>query len=274
MKNSKLRRALMLVACAVMLVCLSVGATLAYLTATTGTVNNTFSVGKVSFPPEDDDNVAGGLDEAKVDDQGNGTLVKDADRVLQNSYKLYPDHNYAKDPTIHITKDSDACWVFFTINKTDLSFTRTTTNDDGTTTETTMADIQAGDNAGMTYKTIATQIADNDWLPLTDADGNQVMKDGNAVYYYKNTVTTADDSKKDLWKDNNYIDLVIFEGFSIPATATQETNGVPGTLPIGNEVDQLEISIQAYAAQADGFSTALAAWNACFATANAGGITE
>lgn len=99
MKNSKLRRVLMLAVCAVMLVCLSVGATLAYLTST-DEVKNTFTVGKVAIT----------LDEAKVNTDG--TAVTPAERVKANTYKLMPGHNYTKDPTIHVDAGSEDCWLF------------------------------------------------------------------------------------------------------------------------------------------------------------------
>lgn len=280
MKNSKLRRVLMLAVCAVMLVCLSVGATLAYLTDTTGQITNTFSVGKVNFPP-DDENLAGGLDEADVDQNGEleWTTPQEmqAKRVTANSYKLYPGHDYVKDPTIHIDRTSDDCWVFFTINKTDLSFTHTTTTgegDDAVTTTVTKNDIQAGNkdtDSTWTYDTIEKQIAANDWLQLEDSNKNPVMKDGNKVYYYWTKVNgeTTDSYSETPWWDvgNKYIDLKIFSGFSIGADLTE------GDLPTSAEVTQLQIKIQAYAAQADGFETALAAWNACFATTSTpGGI--
>ncbi len=98
MKNSKLRRVLMLAVCAVMLVCLSVGATLAYLTSQ-DSVTNTFTVGKVAIT----------LDETDVDVYG----VKDGEnRVKANTYKLIPGHSYIKDPTIHVAADSENCWLF------------------------------------------------------------------------------------------------------------------------------------------------------------------
>lgn len=102
MKNSKLRRALTLVACAVLLVCLSVGATLAYLTSASETVTNTFTVGKVIID----------LDEAPVDANGDATT---GDRVKQNSYKLLPGHEYDKDPTIHVDDESEDCYVYVEI---------------------------------------------------------------------------------------------------------------------------------------------------------------
>ena len=99
MKNSKLRRALTLAACAVMLVCLSVGATLAYLTDDES-VTNTFTVGKVEIV----------LDENDVDESKTNTTTEGRDRA--NAYHLYPGHEYVKDPIVHIDSESDNCWIF------------------------------------------------------------------------------------------------------------------------------------------------------------------
>lgn len=100
MKNSKLRRVLLLLACAVLLVSLSVGATLAYLTSTTGVVENTFTVGKVKIE----------LDEADVDQYGEPQAG--AARVQKNEYKLVPAHTYVKDPTVYVLADSEPCYVY------------------------------------------------------------------------------------------------------------------------------------------------------------------
>ena len=78
-------KALLVVACALLLVAASVFGTMAYLTST-DTVTNTFTVGKVAIK----------LDEAKVNPDG--SLVENADRVKANSYKLLPGHIYNKDP--------------------------------------------------------------------------------------------------------------------------------------------------------------------------------
>ena len=109
MKNSKLRRALLLLACAVMLVSLSVGATLAYLTSTTQEVKNTFTVGKVAIT----------LDEAKVDEYG--VPVEGAARVQSNEYKLMPGHTYTKDPTVHMAADSEVSFIRMKVTVKDLA---------------------------------------------------------------------------------------------------------------------------------------------------------
>lgn len=102
MKNSKLRRIVLLVACAVLLVSLSVGATLAYLTSTTQTVKNTFTVGNVVIT----------LDETNTDgfDQF-GSPNDSVARDNGNLYNLLPGQSYVKDPTVHVDPASEDCYV-------------------------------------------------------------------------------------------------------------------------------------------------------------------
>lgn len=134
MKNSKLRRALLLLASAVLLVSLSVGATLAYLTSTTDTVTNTFTVGSVKFDDDPNTEYKDGLDEGRVytpeaavtagNSELHGTHVDQYnDRVIANEYKLVPGKTYDKDPTVHISADSEACYVFVKLNKVELTYT-------------------------------------------------------------------------------------------------------------------------------------------------------
>ena len=91
-------KALLVVACALLLVAASVFGTMAYLTST-DTVTNTFTVGKVAIK----------LDEAKVNPDG--SLVENADRVKANSYKLLPGHTYTKDPTVTVEAGSEDSYV-------------------------------------------------------------------------------------------------------------------------------------------------------------------
>ena len=96
-------KALLVVACALLLVAASVFGTMAYLTST-DTVTNTFTVGKVNIK----------LDEAKVD--ADGKPVTPAERVKENSYKLLPGHTYTKDPIIHVDANSEDCYLFVKVD--------------------------------------------------------------------------------------------------------------------------------------------------------------
>lgn len=155
MKKTKI--ALTLV-CAVLLVAASVMGTLAYLTSTTDTVTNTFTVGNVSF------DTGAGLDEAEVDQYGakeykeDGTTLED--RVTANTYKLIPGHTYVKDPTVHISSDSENAWLFVKVEN----------------------GISAIEATGDT--TIANQMTTLGWIPVAT---------GSNVYYYKVQVKANDD---------------------------------------------------------------------------------
>ena len=137
-------KALLLALCAVLLVAASVLGTMAYLTSQ-DEVTNTFTVGSVSIT----------LDEAPVDANGEATT---GDRVMANSYKLMPGHEYDKDPTIHVAADSEDCWLFVQITDE-------------------IAAIQDAD-------TIATQLTENGWTPVAGTTN---------VYAHKDIANAGDD---------------------------------------------------------------------------------
>jgi len=89
----------LLALCALALVAGSVFGTLAYLTDSEA-ATNTFTVGKVAIT----------LDEAKV--TPDGKPVTPAARVAENTYHLLPGMTYTKDPTIHVSDDSEGCYLF------------------------------------------------------------------------------------------------------------------------------------------------------------------
>ena len=203
MKSSKTRRILMLLGCAVLLVCLSVGATLAYLTST-DSVENTFTVGKVKIT----------LDETDVDVYG----VQDgATRVQKNEYKLIPGHPYTKDPTIHVEAGSEKCWLFVKVVDE-------------------IKEIEAD-------TTIATQMANNKWMALVVND--QTVEN---VYYYEGIVDASAGA----------VDKVVFSNFTLKNDADVASFvGQDGKV-------SAKITVDAYAVQADGFTTAADAWKATF----------
>ena len=98
----KTRKILLMAACAVLLVCISVGATVAYLTST-DSVTNTFTVGNIQIK----------LDEAKANPDG--SLVPNVDRVKENSYKLLPGHTYNKDPMVTVLSGSESAYIKMTV---------------------------------------------------------------------------------------------------------------------------------------------------------------
>ena len=122
MKKTKLLTTLGAVA---LIGAIGVGSTFAYLSATTQTVTNTFTVGNVSF-----DGLNGGLTESLVKRGTDGKYV-DADEagvwsVKENKYEnLVAGEDLYKDPTVHIAANSEDCWVYAKIVNTnpDLAIT-------------------------------------------------------------------------------------------------------------------------------------------------------
>lgn len=140
---NKMKKFALIAVCAALLVCVTIGATVAWLTAQSDEVTNTFTVGKVAIT----------LDEKKVDE--NGVPVEGATRVTTNSYKLLPGSQYEKDPTVHITAGSEPCIVFVEV-KNEIAAIETASSD--------------------TVGTIADQMAANDWVALGDKYPNIYCK--------------------------------------------------------------------------------------------------
>lgn len=126
-------KALLMTLCAVLLVAASVLGTMAYLTSQ-DSVTNTFSIGKINIT----------LDEAKVDADGKAQTT--VPRVKANAYKLMPGHEYDKDPTVHVTANSEDSWIFVKV-------------------ENGIAAIEAAGNT-----TIDAQITANKWMQLPGVD--------------------------------------------------------------------------------------------------------
>lgn len=99
---NKMKKFALIAACAMLLVCVTIGATVAYLTADDKVVN-TFTVGTVNIK----------LDEAKVDTDGKA--IEPEERVKENSYKLLPGHTYDKDPTVTVLEGSEPSYIKMTV---------------------------------------------------------------------------------------------------------------------------------------------------------------
>ena len=190
MKSKK--KVFMTVLCAAALVVASVLGTMAFLTSK-DKVNNTFTVGNVAIT----------LDEAKVTDAGNP--VEGADRVKANIYKLIPGHEYTKDPTVHVTANSEDSWVFIKV-------------EDG------LAAVEDD-------TTVADQITGNGWTAL----------DGVAGVYYKEYTSSTAATDLEVFKTfkikgdadvaqyaNAKIDVTAYaiqkDGFTTPAAAWAEVS--------------------------------------------------
>lgn len=101
----KAKKVLALFLAAVMLVCTTVAATVAYLYSKTEVVQNTFTVGqvKITLDEKDVDD-----DENKADNNSDYGEVRDR----ANEYHLFPGKIYVKDPTVHVDAKSENCFLY------------------------------------------------------------------------------------------------------------------------------------------------------------------
>lgn len=206
-------KALLLSLCAVLLVTVSVLGTMAYLTDKDQVVNS-FTVGSVNIR----------LDETKANPDG--TLVANADRVKENSYKLLPGHTYNKDPMVTVLEGSEPSYVKMTV-----TFTKASELDA----------IFAPDGADMT--SIFNGYDAANWLykgNTKDAAANTRTYE----FWYKETVDALDaDAALD----------ALFDSITVPGSITKEQLAT---------IKDMTITVNAYAIQADGFDTAEKAWAA------------
>ena len=203
----KRTKALLLVLCAIMLVTASIMGTVAYLTSTTETVSNTFSVGQV--------NIA--LSETKVDVYG-AKLTGDAAGTTSQgqAYKMLPGHEYVKDPTITVTAGSEPCWLFVKVEN-GISAYEATTN------------------------TIASQLTTNGWQ-LVDGQTNvywHAVVDARAAaqtvkVFEKFVIADAADAVKDwsfVTSENTKVSVTAYaiqsDGFTDAKTAWAALNPTP-----------------------------------------------
>ena len=162
------------------------------------------------------------LDEAKVNTDG--TLVPNADRVKTNSYKLMPGHEYTKDPTVTVKEGSEESYVRQIVT---VSFNKVLTDNQ---LATNLDNIFLGYSASVWVRNAKDVKTENGKTVIT------------YEYRYKETVTATDGDKKL---------PALFTGIKIPDDWTNETLAGFG---------EFEINIEAHAIQADGFTTADAAW--------------
>ena len=116
MKNGKLIATLGSVA---LIAAIGIGSTFAYLSDTTDTVTNKFTLGNVSF------GLHGGLAEQEVVLQDGKYVIGDGadentttDWVKTNTYaKVTPGETVAKNPTAFIGSDSENAWLFVRVSK-------------------------------------------------------------------------------------------------------------------------------------------------------------
>lgn len=168
--------------------------------------------------------VAINLDEAKVTEDGKA--VTPDERVKANSYKLLPGHTYTKDPTVTVLSGSESSYIKMTV-----TFNKANELDA----------IFAPNGANLT--SIFKGYDSDYWI----AKGNTENTDANTrtyEFWYKDAVgaPTADVKLK-----------ALFDSITVPSTINNDQL---------KTIAGMTITVNAYAIQADGFTTAEEAWAA------------
>ena len=165
------------------------------------------------------------LDEAKAN--ADGTLVPNADRVKANSYKLLPGHNYKKDPMVTVLEGSESSYVKMTV----------------TFSKAAELDAIFAPNGGADMTSIFNGYDSTNWI----YKGNTEDTNANTrtyEFWYKEAVAAP---TADVALD------ALFDSITVPGTITNTQLAT---------IEGMTITVNAYAIQADGFSTADAAWEA------------
>ena len=253
----KAKKILTLVACAVLLVALSVGATIAFLTDNDA-VTNTFTVGLVNIKLDEGDVYEKGEDGTTA--ENHGTFRDDGEtRVQENNYQLIPGSTYDKDPTIHIqpdtaTIDYQNCYVVakITVNKAaELMELLPADNNEigieGIVTGGVLANPDAYD-----YGTVKNEKTgwydENNKIFLTqemDTENNNLI----FTVYWENEQVPNEYVEGETGKN---VDLVIFKNLVIPE---DWSNDQIATLA------GLRIDVKAYAVQVENFDDVYDAFN-------------
>lgn len=136
---------------------IGVGGTLAYLSAQSETVNNTFTVG-TGYIPDEDGHVGIVLDEAKVNTDGTVDINTRVDGP-QTYPELMPGDSKLKDPTVRFVAGSVKSYVF--------------------------AQVTGVENAAENYLTIDGWNTQS-WMKVEGQDGELTLTDntGDGIYLY------------------------------------------------------------------------------------------
>ena len=164
------------------------------------------------------------LDEAKANPDG--SLAAGDERVKANSYKLLPGHKYNKDPMVTVLEGSESSYVKMTV----------------TFSKAAELDAIFAPN-GANLLSIFKGYDSTNW-ELKNVTKDTVANTRTYEFWYKETVAAP----------NGDVALdALFDSITVPGTIT---NAQLAT------IEGMTITVNAYAIQADGFSTADAAWEA------------
>lgn len=213
-KNSGKKVFAMLLA-VVLLIGIGVGGTLAWLSATSGTVTNTFTVGDVNIELKEHD--------LKAD----GTLDTNTEVAEENTYKIVPGDTQPKDPFVRVEKNSEDSWIFVQVKEVN----NAVTGNDEASKYVTWAIAEGWTQLGVANNGVSTYYRTANYTTST-GDVTYAVLNGNKVTYDEdltkaNLEAVADTNKPQL----------IFKAFAVQAEAAGEATGEAGATAAWNVID-------------------------------------
>lgn len=214
----------------VMLIGCTIGGTLAWLSATSGTVTNTFTVGDVNIELKEHD--------LKAD----GTLDTSSEVTEENTYKIVPGDTQPKDPFVRVEAKSEESWIFVQVKEV----RNTVTGNANATKYVTWEIAEGWTQLGTTTGGVSTYYRTNNYT--TNAD--------DVTYYVLNgDANKAEDTGKnglvsydsDLTKAN--IEALDTDAADAEGHGTIEADEMP------------QLIFKAFAVQVEAGSDASSAWN-------------
>ena len=225
-KKSNGKKIIVTLLAVVLLIGGTIGGTLAWLSATSGEVKNTFTVGDVNIELKEHD--------LKAD----GTLDTETEVVEENTYKIVPGDTQPKDPFVRVKANSEESWIFVQVKEVNNAVTG---------------------NANAT-KYVTWEIADG-WTKLGDTTSsgvstyyrstNYITKDSDETYY----VLTGDSNKEATTGLNGYVS---YDEDLTKANIEALDADKDGSI---EETEMPQLIFKAFAVQKEAGSDATAAWN-------------
>ena len=262
MNTRKLRKAILTLCSALLLVSLSVGITVAYLTST-DTVVNTFTTGKVEIMLDEAVKVQEYYDDGETP-TGNWVETTEKDengeqlRTKTNEYKLYPGCEYAKDPTVTVIKGSEDSYVRVLVtlknsDQLDQLFDKYE-NDDDDTNDLSVSHFIEG------YKETEWILASNEETSTTTTEKDEQGNDVTTTINYR----TYELRYFDINDQNYVVEAELVENAKLALTDVFTKIIIPENMTVEDMalLNGVEITIVAQAIQAEGFENVDAAWEA------------
>lgn len=106
-----MKKTLTMVLAFALIFALGIGATLAWLTATSDTVTNTFTIGDINIELKEHQYVPGTKNLSEVEVTGN------------DNYKYVPGDTLPKDPFVRVQTGSEDCWLFVKVTESNNTVT-------------------------------------------------------------------------------------------------------------------------------------------------------